>query len=494
VKVLLLRPDTDEPPGPLPANAPDLIQDLELGTLFTAMAGGDPFLFGVARDTVLAGLVDPAAIAYRQAVLRDCLAQEPVIRRMYGLTIDAAKAEKSQYIIVKDSPEALLNRSVRLLRQVVEILQALRLIAGESMAAFESPGFRRFFRMVERDLDDAYFREVEEHLKRLSSRRGFLISATLGPGGSGQDFVFREPRRRGFAGRVGLAGGRRYSYVVPSQDDASFQALSAIKARGLNSVANALAQSVDSILGFFAALRGQLAFYLGCLNLRDRLLEKGMPVCLPDVARRSPSLVAEGLYDACLALVAATPVVGNDIDADGKGLVMVTGANQGGKSTFLRSLGLAQLMMQSGMFVAARSFTADVRSGVFTHFKREEDVTMKSGKFEEELTRMQAVARLIRPGGLLLCNESFSSTNEREGSEVASQVVRAFVDSGIKVAYVTHLYDLAQRFYQTGTDMALFLKAERREDGSRTFRVVPGAPEPTSYGQDLYQRIFGASA
>jgi len=42
--------------------------------------------------------------------------------------------------------------------------------------------------------------------------------------------------------------------------------------------------------------------------------------------------------------------------------------------------------------------------------------------------------------------------------------------------------------------MALFLKAERREDGSRTFRVVPGAPEPTSYGQDLYQRIFGASA
>ena len=84
-------------------------------------------------------------------------------------------------------------------------------------------------------------------------------------------------------------------------------------------------------------------------------------------------------------------VVGNDVNADDKDLVIITGANQGGKSTFLRSLGLAQLMMQCGMFVPAESFCANVCDGIFTHYKREEDVTMKSGKLDEELSRMSDI-------------------------------------------------------------------------------------------------------
>ena len=64
---------------------------------------------------------------------------------------------------------------------------------------------------------------------------------------------------------------------------------------------------------------------------------------------------------------------------------MITGANQGGKSTFLRSVGLAQLMMQCGMFVAAESLRASVGQRLFTHYKREEDAAMESGKLDEEL-------------------------------------------------------------------------------------------------------------
>ncbi|MER8376745.1 hypothetical protein NKH19_22355 [Mesorhizobium sp. M1338] len=64
-------------------------------------------------------------------------------------------------------------------------------------------------------------------------------------------------------------------------------------------------------------------------------------------------------------------------------MVVITGANQGGKSTFLRGVGLAQLMMQCGMFVPA-AFCGSVCDGVFTHYKRGEDATMKSGKLDEE--------------------------------------------------------------------------------------------------------------
>jgi DNA mismatch repair ATPase MutS len=200
---------------------------------------------------------------------------------------------------------------------------------------------------------------------------------------------------------------------------------------------------------------------------------------------------AAGLYDPCLALTVSTPVIGNDVSAGGASLTVITGANQGGKSTFLRSVGLAQLMMQSGMFAAAAALRASVCPAVFTHYKREEDATMTSGKLDEELARMSDITAHITPGSLLLCNESFASTNEREGSEIARQIIRAMRGAGIRVFFVTHLYDLARGLYAEPGPAALFLRPERQLDGRRTFRLVLGEPLPTSHGQDVYADVFG---
>jgi DNA mismatch repair ATPase MutS len=110
--------------------------------------------------------------------------------------------------------------------------------------------------------------------------------------------------------------------------------LTELEGQGLNLVANALAQSTDHVLSFFRMLRAELAFYLGCLHLQERLAEKGEPVCFPEpLPPGEPVLTARGLYDVCLALTLDGRTVGNDVDADGRNLVMITGANQGGKLT-----------------------------------------------------------------------------------------------------------------------------------------------------------------
>jgi DNA mismatch repair ATPase MutS len=268
--------------------------------------------------------------------------------------------------------------------------------------------------------------------------------------------------------------------------------VSALEERGVNLVANAAAQAVDHVHSFFVMLRVEIGFCVGCLNLAERLTKMGEPTAFPvPVAEDELALSARGLYDVCLRLTTSDPVVGNDIDADGKSLVMITGANQGGKSTFLRSVGLAQLMTQAGMFVCADSLRVNICEGVFTHYKREEDETMESGKLDEELGRMSQVADTIAPNCLLLCNESFAATNEREGSEIARQVVNALLEAGVKVLFVTHMFDLASSFHRQGLDTALFLRAERRSDGARPFRISEGEPRPTSYGEDSYQKIFG---
>jgi DNA mismatch repair ATPase MutS len=191
-----------------------------------------------------------------------------------------------------------------------------------------------------------------------------------------------------------------------------------------------------------------------------------------------------------LALSLKQKIVGNRLDADNKDLVLITGANQGGKSTFLRSVGLAQLMMQCGMFVPAESFCSNVCERVFTHYKREEDVTMKSGKFAEELSRMSVIVDNLTPNCMMLFSESFAATNDREGSEIARQIVCALLEKRIKIFFVTHLYEFAHGFYDKTMKNAICLRAERQPDGGRTFKVIEGEPLQTSYGEDLYNRIF----
>ena len=183
-------------------------------------------------------------------------------------------------------------------------------------------------------------------------------------------------------------------------------------------------------------------------------------------------------------------MVPSDFDAGDVRLIVVTGANRGGKSAFLRSIGLSQLMMQAGMFVGADSFSAGLRRGVFTHFRHEEDVAMKSGKFDEELQRMSEIVDLLTPGSLLLFNESFAATNEREGSEIAGQVVRALAAADVQMVFVTHLYEFARSLQDEGDPTYRFLVAERRADGERSYRMVDGTPGATSFGRDLYDRIF----
>ena len=498
MKVQLMYADRDfDPDAELPANTDDLTSDLGLDTLWDAMADGDDYLRGVARTAVLTGLAAPDSIAYRQDSLDDCLREPDVVRQIYQLAVDSIKDEKQIYygLLSNRFPEYTLRRSVDVLELFVGYLKQLRQITDEHGGRFGSDGFTTLFTMLGKELSDDYFVEIDDHLKRLKFRGGMLISARLGEGMMARGYVLRRPsdERPGWWRRLFSNGRPAFSFTIPDRDEAGSKALADLRARGINAVANAMAQSTDHILSFFQLLRAELGFYVGCLNLRTALATRGGRVCRPQPALPgSLVLNTRGLYEACLRLRTDKPVVGNDLAANGTSLVMITGANQGGKSTFLRALGLAHVMMAAGMFVAADSFDAAVPAGVFTHFKREEDATMESGKLDEELARMSGIADAITANDLLLGNESFSATNEREGSEIARQILRALQETGVRVLFVTHLYDLAHTWYQQHPDTALFLRAEREEGGRRTFQLKPEEPLETSYGQDLYRQVFGS--
>lgn len=498
MKPLLMHPDRNfEAERPLPGHAPTLQQDLGLDTILEAMADGDKFVATIACNALLNGPgTDVASLRYRQAAVRDSIMHPEPVRAMYAVAQGVLEdRRKSYWGFTSQHPTSMLYSALQLLRLFVDRLRELREIAEAQAGAFESVAFRNLFAMLQRELDDAYLLRVNAHLDELRFADGTLLSAKLGPDCESEDYILRRPHdphphwfRRLLAEHVASP----YTVRVAPRDLTGAKTLEAMRDRGIRDIAIAVTESAAHIEDFFKSLRSELAFHVGCTNLHGYLSARHVATCFPTVpAKNDPGFRTRGLADIALALTTDTAIVGNDVDAMGKRMIVITGANQGGKSTFLRSLGLAQIMFHAGMFVTAQKFESPLCSGVFTHYKREEDAGMQGGKLDEELARLGVIADAIHPGAWLLCNESFASTNEREGSELARQMVEAMLERGIRVAFVTHLYAFAHAQYERHRMDALFLRAQRLPDGTRSFRLVGGAPNETSYGDDLYREVFG---
>lgn len=502
MRVHLMSPDSDfEVPGldrralpdPLAWHVADMMQDLQVDVVLDAMAAGDDTIRSVCRTALLEPPARPEDIAYRSAVLADFQARPQLLAQLYRIATGALQRPRSLWLISNGRPESLLRKSQTLLTHMAEGLDQLRPLVDAELADVSSPGLKGFAATIRDNLPDDYMADLHATLEVLDRRSGVLMLAGIGPDGG----VARpDPRVIGTVGRffhrLGLEG-RTGTWTLPDRDEAGAQAMQALRDRALRTVARAAEQASIHVRSFFSCLRDETAFYLGCLNLRSRLEAAGMPVAIAQVAGAGGDVFgAESLYDPGLVLRTGGGVVGNDVDTGSRGLLVVTGANHGGKTTLLRSIGLAQLLADAGAYVPAARMSVSQARGVYTHWQREEDQAMKHGKLDEELSRIGRLAEVMRPGSLLLSNESFASTNEAEGSQIGLEAIRGFVAAGVRVAAVTHLYDLAETICTSGEPAAVFLRAERGENGERSYRIPAGPPLPTAYARDFYRREFGA--
>ncbi|TYT24058.1 DNA mismatch repair protein MutS [Dictyoglomus thermophilum] len=502
MKVYLLYPDRDfdfknkyEDPY-----SEDLVRDLGLDILFEKMSKGDSFIYNVVRKVILSYEKDLRVILYRPDVLKDCIKNKEIVERIYNLVNTAIEARKKAWLsIFSTNVTSLLGSSVSLLKIFLGYLKELREIADNYKDRFDSEGFLKFFSTLQEELTDEFFAISNVQLSDLKFRNGVFIKAKLGPGLEGKDYKLLKSNKKVLLKKkfsnLALLKPPSYIFSLHPRDDAGINTLTSIRERSVYNVAQILANVGDHVLSFFDQLKSELAFYLGANNLYEELLSLNLPLSFP-IPYESDRRIRKfsGLYDISLALTKRENIVGNDLNAEEKDLYVITGANRGGKTTFLRSIGQAQILMQSGLFVPAKSFSANINNKLFTHFYRKEDPQLESGKLDEELKRLSRIVNDIQINSLLLLNESFSSTNEQEGSEIAIEVIDALTENNIEVFYVTHLYEFAKYYFEKNQNNTMFLRAERKEDGKRTYRILEGEPLPTGFAKDLYKSIFGDSS
>ena len=472
----------------------DVVNDLELQTVIAAMSRGDELIEEVARSVLLERKTSIDVILFRQGVLKDAMAAPEMFRNIYDIATEAGQAERKVFGgLYARTPSARLFRSVRVLKVYLELLRKLKIAILKADNSLASVGMSVFVNTVSENLGEPYLRQVEEQLSYLSFPDGMLLGAKLARHNRGMEYrlLHENDGKMRWWSRVSPQGNKQTFRIAP-RDESGARILAEIQDEGVAEIAEATLSSAQHIKGFFASLAREMAYYVGCINLFDSIDSLEAPICWPKPLQAGGGVLRfSGLWATVLALKTREPTVTNDLDTDGVFRTVITGANSGGKSTWLKSVGIALLMMQAGMFVVADSFAASIFDGLYTHFSRGEEQNLAGGRLDEELSRLNNIVHEIASESILLMNESFSSTNEQEGSAVAEEVVSAFADAHLRCFVVTHMYQLASSLHALGLKSDCFLIAERKADASRTFRLCPGFPQPTSFSYDLYRQIGG---
>jgi len=516
-----------------------IIQDLGLKALFQAAAkeieledgkvklvrDADAFIEETMKKVMMVPLGTEGEIVYRQEILRDCLGAEDFIIKLYETASDILfKWDKlgrrtNGKTNSRDAVGNLITQ-IHVLQLFVTGLSELKKLLEETAGQLHSAGFwglkerlwEEFPDELEENLkkilkDISFYANEKEHEELAGSRMvekpriviGCGIGGGLKPEGFRLQAVATERRKNR---SPNSAFGRAQEYFSDlTTDSFSVRKGTALPAQAaqleyqaVRYVVSCCTPLMDAFGSFFDQMRFQAAFYRGAVTLSHYMQRFHIHSCYPTVGTRE-NLRFRELKELVLGIEQKIDPVGNTCDICGRMLLIVTGANQGGKSTFLRSIGIAQVMLQCGLMTAAEQFESGLFGALFTHFTRREDSAMNSGRLDEELGRMSEIVDHLGESSMVLLNESFASTTEKEGSVIAYDVVRALTEAGVKILTVTHLLSFARRMYEeTEADKGPgveFLSAQRMEDGKRTFRMIQHAPELTSFGLDLYEEIIG---
>jgi hypothetical protein len=252
---------------------------------------------------------------------------------------------------------------------------------------------------------------------------------------------------------------------------------------------------VDPVISGFDR---DIQFYLAFLEHIDRLRAAGLPFCYPEVSDLSRGVSATDTFDLALAtneMASQRGVVCNSFVLDGRErLIVITGPNQGGKTTFARTFGQLHHLARLGCPVPGRSARLILADEVFTHFESGENLTDMRGKLEDDLVRIKEILARATANSVVIMNEIFTSTTFRDALVLSRAVMEDLSRLDCLAVLVTfqHLlsdYDEKTVSLVTGVDpddpTVRTFKVERRPADGRVHALVLAELYGLTYGQVL---------
>jgi len=279
-------------------------------------------------------------------------------------------------------------------------------------------------------------------------------------------------------------------------------------------ISKALRYYVDLNGHFLTQIREDISFYLAAVRLARRLREQGLPICQPEIRPTAEKICEiDNSYNLNLAhhLLTMYPssdisaqIIQNDVRLNQDGAIQIlTGPNQGGKTTYTQMVGINQILAQAGLYIPGTAARISPIDNIYTHYPVEEELELSTGRFGDEAQRLSEIFSQATPHSLLLLNESLASTSPGESIYLAQDIVRILRLMGTRAIFNTHLHELAASVAQLNQSseghsriISMIASAQESEadDGTvqRSYKIIPGPPLGHSYAKEIANR-YGIS-
>ena len=470
---------------------------------------------------------DEEVIAYRQSTIKDLMANPVLLETLSGIhpildDIRELRRLDNETVTAADS----YLYSITEIELYVSCLDTLRRGFAGVKDSIVSPAFRALSDFVTQLTESEYYRDLNKKLEALSDRVHEVKSITIGvnldrelrPESAGVISINSEKFKSGkMLDKILRLSFKNDAFTTiaslapfgKGQSDNKQEALigafnGAIEDVFRSSVKgwrNVVADYVMENTDFLLKLLPEIEFVSRAAELLRKLeSHPGCAISYPIAASKAEKkFESKGLYNPRVALAIDDEIVTNDFafDADA-GIYVLTGPNRGGKSVITVALGAAQAMFQLGLPVPAECAMVSPVSGIYTHFPEGADDTIDKGRLGEECARLKEIFDAADEDGMILLDESLSSTGAYEASYIASEILSAFAVMRCRGIFSTHLHELAAavpEINRRSTELGgikIDTLVAGIEEGQRSFKIHRAKPDGKSYARDIADK-YGLS-
>lgn len=243
-------------------------------------------------------------------------------------------------------------------------------------------------------------------------------------------------------------------------------------------------------------LKSELDFLLEASKLFKLLKNRGIEVSRPQVySSQERFMKIKGARNLNLVLTRVSDVIPSNINFTPKEtFTLISGPNSGGKTVYLQSIGLNQILAQTGLYVLGTDSKVSIVDNIYTHYQIEEIPGDGQGRFGIEIKRLKEILPKITSSSLLLLNETFSSTNVDEAIYIAEDILRYICEIGSRGGFTTHMHTLVDKIPTINKKISSASKlfpmvSKLGSDKNVTYEIVKGSNESYTYALNMARKM-----
>jgi len=486
-----------------------LADDLKLTKLLSIMSK-EPNI-RMTKEIFLSALAhEEINILYRQCILMDFLKRPEILSELEGILILLEKMKNLHKMLKPDLKVPAMMLRLRKLELYLGIMEELELVftqTGKTKLSEDFIAIGDEIRKINRVtglkkllVDIAAIKNVTEKIKSIDiginidhqfdARESIITSIN--------DYKYeksniidkiscnneKEIKKLAVAPEIDI----RNAGQLLSFQNVLYQEFESLLNREMHIVEDILLKHEKLVTSSILTYRDEISLYYGAVRLVDFMNRNNHAKCYGVPSKGEINY--RGLYSMAMAFDSVTSeernkylVVENDLlIRKNENTLLITGANDGGKTVLLESIGIAQLLFQNGLIVPAKAAKLQIYDKIFSHFPKDEDISIGAGRLGEEAGRVSKILQASGQSTLVLFNEPYITTSPLEGLDILVMSIKRFMERGSKICLVTHYLDILSGIDDTGSIASYVMEIK---DGIRTYKALQRVPMSKSHAIDV---------